>query len=65
MGKTLEDYCNEFQSIIGLTQPYDNYVIGNEIQGPGVYFVVCNLIKLGIVSTIGPSANILLAVPCG
>lgn len=33
-GKTLEDYCNEFYGLLGLSQPCDNYVNGNEIQGP-------------------------------
>jgi hypothetical protein len=63
--KTLEDYCNQYYGMLGLSQPCDNYVRGNELQGPGAAFVVCNLIKLGLVSTTGPLATILLSVPCG
>jgi hypothetical protein len=64
-GKTIEDYCNQFYGVLGLSQPCDTYVKGNELQGPGAYFVVCNLIKLGLISTTGPLGKILLAVPCG
>ena len=63
-GTTIEDLCNQYHYALQLSGPCSNYVQGNELQGPGAFFIACNLIKLGV-STTGPLGALLLAVPCG
>lgn len=63
-GTTIEDLCNQYHNQLGLNQPCSNYVQGNNLQGPGTFFIVCNILKLGVHVT-GPLAFIVAAVPCG
>lgn len=63
-GTTIEDLCNQYHNALQLNGPCSDYVQGNELQGPGAFFIACNLIKLGV-STTGPLGALLLAVPCG
>ncbi len=65
-GTTIEDLCNQYYNSLGLTQPCSYYVQGNVFQGPGAYFIGCNLIKLGVsTSSAGVLGPILLDIPCG
>jgi len=47
-GKTIEEYCDQYHDLLALSHPCNTYVIGNHILRPGSFFIVCNLIKLGV-----------------
>ena len=53
-GKTLEDYCVQYHSLIGKTEAdCHDMVHGDDIQGSGAVFLLCNLVKLAGVHVTG------------